>query len=161
MRLDVRKYVKNNGDISYYPRVVKYVAGKRKRIYVRAADAEALLGYWLFQAKIREFTTRKPGNRIGRPASLPPALKDLLTQSGYSVYGGRICKNKKNYLLKESTIITRFGLLNDEERKWIGTPSNLFLACQKARRRLASANRRSKHLSWDECLRQAITELHE
>lgn len=159
LKIEVKKYVKKNGKISHYPRIVEYVAGKRKRHYIKVADAGYFLGYHIFQEETRKFTARPKGNKIGRPASLPAVLKDIISKCGYSAYGTRIERSRKNYFSKAS-VVARFNMLNKDERNWVGSSGKLLSACLEARRRLMTGNRKSRHLTWDDCLAQVISEIH-
>jgi hypothetical protein len=88
----------------------------------------------------------------------PPQLKELLISCGYNLVGSRVQKNRKTFLSLDSTR-ARFGLLDLESQKVVGSPERLLQLSIAAQKKLKSKNaRRLPGASFDSCFAEVLTD---
>ena len=106
---------------------------------------------------LRQLAKRSPG----RPRYFPPAVAELLSSAGFSIYGSRIALRRDAHRDPEAMAI-HFALLSPEVRAALRTPANLAKAIDQAWRRLREQQRRRiPGCCFEEAFQAAVVELQQ
>lgn len=123
--------------------LVEYVKGKRVRRYFKYGQFRNSGGF------ISLRRTASPGAFFspGRPRSVPPEVRQMLDDCGFSTYGTRVCMNLKKFFSIDAARF-RFALLAEEQKELVMFSPEILLRLEtEAYARLKSCNARG--LSFD------------
>ena len=97
------------------------------------------------------------GHGGGVQPFVPTLMRPLLSQSGYSVWRGKVGRSWPVFLTLEAAQ-ARYDLLDDTAKASVGSAERLHHASVAAYRRMKSRNRRAVATTYDDCLAETLAE---